>query len=92
VQRVLGDDLQPSAVFSLAGSGVQSFQGGFADVLPRARTSAASNCGRTRIRVLIFSEKILPLGMPYAARASSCDSNTCTADTAVSLVADAYRR
>jgi hypothetical protein len=40
-------------------------------LISRARASAASNCGRSRTWVEIFSEKILSRPMPCAANASS---------------------
>jgi hypothetical protein len=43
----------------------------------RAVRSAASNLGRTRTRVLIFSLKILSLGMPCLLSASSWESSSC---------------
>ncbi|KOG42273.1 hypothetical protein ADK74_16885 [Streptomyces decoyicus] len=43
----------------------------------RAVRSASSNRGRTRTRVLIFSLKILSLGMPRLLSASSWESSSC---------------
>lgn len=42
-----------------------------------ANVSAASNRGRARMRLLIFSTKILSLGMPWASSASSWDCSSC---------------
>lgn len=51
-------------------------QCGACALISRAVFSASSNCGRTLIRVLIFSLKILSLPMPYLANASSCESSS----------------
>lgn len=45
-------------------------------LISRASARAASNCGRTRTRVEIFSEKILSRPGPCAASASSCDCSS----------------
>lgn len=46
-------------------------------LISRAARSASSNWGRTRTRVLIFSLKILSLGMPCLLSASSWESSSC---------------
>ena len=45
-------------------------------LISRAVFRAFSNRGRTRTRVLIFSLKILSLGMPCLLSASSCESSS----------------
>jgi hypothetical protein len=54
-----------------------TWQCGACALTSRAVRSASSNLGRTRIRVLIFSLKILSLGMPCLASASSWESSSC---------------
>lgn len=52
-------------------------QCGACALISREAASAASNFERTRTRLLIFSLKILSLGMPWLLSASSWESSSC---------------